>query len=181
MRLQKIFLLISMMLLAGLLIASSVEAHAEGKMQLAAVTAGPYKLTVWTSPDPARVGQVHVAAAIVSAEDALPVLDAEVAVQLVQQGGEGVVLNGQATREDSTNKFLYEAIFEAPVEGNYRATIQVTGTDGQQGEVAFDMEVEPPPPFIVGAAVLVILGVVTMGAIWFYLRSPQSGPIISNQ
>ena len=178
MRLQRIFLWMSMVLLAGLLFVSSVEAHAGGKIQLASADAGPYKLTVWTSPDPLWVGEVHVAAAIVSAEDALPILDAQVDIQLSLQNGESVVLNGQATREDSTNKFLYESIFEVPVEGDYRTTIQVTGADGQQGEVAFDMEVEPAPPLVLGALALIILGVVTGGAVWFYLRSTQPQPIL---
>jgi hypothetical protein len=179
-KLQRIILLISGLLLTGLFLVSSVEAHAGGKMQLASVEAGPYMLTVWTSPEPVQVGEVHVAAAIVSAYDALPILDAQVDVRLWLQNGENVVLNGRATREDSTNKFLYESVFEVPVEGSYQTTIQVTGADGQQGDVAFDMEVVPRPPLVLGVIALIILAVVTGGAVWFYLRSSQPELIVEN-
>lgn len=151
-------------------------------MQLASAEAGPFKLTVWTSPDPARVGEVHVAAAVVSAEDALPILDADVFVELIPQSGQGEVLSGQATTEASTNKFLYERIFEIPAEEIYVVSVTVTDSSGQQGEASFPLAVEPPPPLIFGIAAVLVLAMVTGGAVWFYLRSttPKGEEAVAN-
>lgn len=121
-------------------IAGPVEAHTEGKMQLSAAPAGPYKITVWTSPDPATPDELHVALAVVLAEDASPVLDAEVSVELIPaDGGPGLVET--ATTKGSENKFLYEAIFQPPNPGLYQVDIQVSGADGVTGNTSFDLEI----------------------------------------
>ena len=75
--------LLSLLTLVILLIANnSVFAHVEGKMQLSAADAGPYKVTAWTSPDPAEIGEIHVALSIFRADDASPILDADVNVTM---------------------------------------------------------------------------------------------------
>ncbi len=129
---------IGFLLLLGL--AQPVAAHTEGKMQLSAAEAGPYKLTVWTSPDPAGVGELHVAVALVLAEDASPVLDAQINVQLTPvDGGSGQ--SRPATTEDSENKFLYEAVFEPTEPGLYQIDILVNGADGSMGEAGFELDI----------------------------------------
>lgn len=117
-----------------------VGAHTAGKMQLSAAPAGPYKMTVWTSPEPATLDELHIALAVVLAEDASPVLDAEVLVQLIPADG-SLVLEEPATTEDSENKFLYEAIFEPATPGLYQVDIQVSGIDGATGDASFDLEI----------------------------------------
>lgn len=134
--------LASIILLLILLATSSAAAHTEGKMQLASEAAGPYKLTVWTSPEPVTVGELHVAIAAVLAEDASPVLDAAVQVELAALEGSGQSISAQATAEDATNKFLREAIFELTEAGPYLATIKVEGVDGATGSASFEFEVE---------------------------------------
>jgi hypothetical protein len=117
-----------------------ISAHTAGKMQLSAAPAGPYKMTVWTSPEPATLDELHVALAVVLAEDASPILDAEVIVQLVPVDG-SPVLKELATTEDSENKFLYEAIFDPPNPGFYQVDIQVIGSDGGTGDASFELEI----------------------------------------
>lgn len=117
-----------------------VGAHTAGKMQLSAAPAGPYKMTVWTSPEPATLDELHIALAVVLAEDASPVLDAEVLVQLIPANGSPVLVES-ATTEDSDNKFLYEAIFEPATPGLYQVDIQVSGIDGATGDASFDLEI----------------------------------------
>ncbi|MFZ0546205.1 MAG: hypothetical protein WAM60_12240 [Candidatus Promineifilaceae bacterium] len=176
MRLQKLFWIAAIVLSGGLLYVGVAEAHAGGKMQVASMDAGVYKLTVWTSPNPAYVGQVHVATAVVSAEDALPVLDASVFVNLVPQSLQGEGFSKEATTDDSVNKFLYESIFDITAEDTYQVTVTVNGADGNQGEVTFDLEVVPGPPLFLVLAALVVLGIVTGGAVWFYLRATSPTP-----
>lgn len=117
------------------------EAHTEGKMQLASAPAGPFKLTVWTSPDPAETGELHVAVAVVMAEDASPVLDADVTVQLAPVNADGQTLSLPATAEDSENKFLYEAVFEPAAAGIYLVNLKVVAADGSIGESSFELQV----------------------------------------
>jgi len=114
-------------------------AHTEGKLQLSAASAGPFQTSVWTSPDPAAVGEIHVAVSVVLAEDASPVLDAAVLVQLTLLE-DGAVLSAPATTEDSANKFLYEAILEPDHPGPYLVTIEISGSDGGNGAVSFELE-----------------------------------------
>lgn len=128
-------------LLLTVLATGSAAAHTEGKMRLASEAAGPYKLTVWTSPEPASVGELHVAVAVVLAEDASPVLDAGVLVELAALGDSGQVISAQATAEDAANKFLREAILELTAAGPYMATVTVNGVDGATGSASFEFEV----------------------------------------
>jgi hypothetical protein len=175
MKKQRQLFILWLLLIAGLLAAPVVQAHAGGKMQIASADAGDFKLTIWTSPDPARTGEIHVAAAVASAETALPILDATVFVELEPQNAQVETLRQQATTEDSTNQFLYESIFEVPAEGLYQVSVMVDGTGGEKGDVTFDLLVEPAPPLILGIIALVILAGVTGGAVYLYLRwtAPQ--------
>jgi hypothetical protein len=181
MKLRKFSLVFSWLIAASLLITGLVEAHAGGKMQVASKDAGPFKLTVWTSPDPARTGQVHVATAVASAEDALPVLDAEVYVELADQNGQGETLDGQATTDNSTNQFLYEHIFDVPNEGLYEVTVTAIGSNLEFGAVSFDLQVEAPPSLALGIVALVIVAIVTGVAVWFYLGSTSPQPALEDE
>jgi hypothetical protein len=104
-------------------------------------------------------------------EDALPVLNAEVFIELVPKDGVGQSYEGEAVTDNSANQFLYEVIFELPDEGLYEVTVTAIGSDFQFGSVSFDLEVVTAPPLGPGIAALVVLAIVTGVAVWFYLRS----------
>jgi len=166
------------LIIAGLLFTGLAEAHTGGKMQLASEDAGPFKLTVWTSPDPAVTGEIHVATAVASAETALPILNSEVYIEMIPQDGQGESLSGQATTDNSSNRFLYETIFNVSSEGLYEVTITIVGPGVDWGEATFDLEVGSPPPLGLGIAALVGLAVITGVAVWFYLRSTTPQPAL---
>jgi hypothetical protein len=170
-RLLLLFAGLGLILLAGLV--PPVKAHTEGKMQLAATPAGPFKLTVWTSPDPAEVGEIHVAAAVVLAEDASPILGADVLIELTPIEGEGEMLSALATAEDATNKFLYEAVFEVSETGMYRVNLTVAEDEGPTGEASFLIEVTSPSGFNWWLLIPVALG---LGVVAFFLFGRWGGP-----
>lgn len=170
---KRLIVVLCFLVAAGMVVTGVVEGHAGGIMQVASQDAGPFKLTVWTSPDPAVPGEVHVATAVASAESALPILDAEVFIQLVPQNDGIELLEGTATTEESVNQFLYETIFDVEEEGLYEVKVLVTGSDGGQGEVSFALEVEEAPSLVLGLVGIVVLAVITGAAVWFYLRSTQ--------
>jgi hypothetical protein len=139
----------------------TAAAHTEGKLQLAAVTAGPYQLSVWTSPDPTEIGEVHVAVSVVLAEDASPVLDATVLVQMTELDS-GTMLSSPATTEDSENKFLYEAVLSPDMPGTYEVEINVGDNHDRSGEASFVLEVEGRsgfnPLYYIPIAILIVGG-----------------------
>jgi hypothetical protein len=127
------------------------QAHGGGTPQLTNAEAGPYLVSVWTEPDPIRVGEFHVTVAVLESPDPSSsgreggdlVLDAtvQVGVKPVSQAGQTLV--AYATRENAVNKLLYEADLDLPSEGQWRVDIQVEGPAGI-GSTGFDIEAAPP-------------------------------------
>ena len=95
-------------------------AHGTGKPRLNNVDAGPFRLTVWTSPDPTRVGEVHVT--VLPPNGAAP--------SLVQN----------AARQETFLQTYYESYFDLSTVGEWQTKIVVTSAAGI-GEVEFPMQV----------------------------------------
>lgn len=161
------------MLLLVLLTNQPVEAHTEGKMQLSAESAGPFKMTVFTSPDPAEVGEIHVSALIFTAEDASPVLNADVTVAFAPLGGNGPTLTEQALQGDAENNLLFEAILDVAELGNYLATVTIEDPAGQQGAASFELDVTSSGGF---NWLILILALFLGSAVllWFVFRRKQA-------
>ena len=121
--------------------ARSLRAHGGGLLQVAAEPAGPYKVSVWTSPTRLEAGSPgHITVSVAGEADA-PVLDAKVLVQIIS-GETGEIMSVPATTAQSTNKLFYEADMILPEIGRYPMTIQINGSQGS-GEVTFLIEVQP--------------------------------------
>jgi hypothetical protein len=162
--------------------ARTAQAHGGGTLQLTNAAAGPYRVSAWTQPDPARAGTLHLSIAVSAAppgsaelaevgaaesEAGDVVLDAAVRVQVQPLDGAGETLTAQASRQDSANKFLYEADMELPDAGQWRVEVQVEGPAGV-GVAGFDLQVLPAPanplaalgwPLWAGLGLVVALGV----------------------
>jgi hypothetical protein len=126
------------------------QAHGGGTPQLTNAEAGPYRVSVWTQPDPIRVGELHVTVAVSepsgqrNAGDL--VLDATVRVQVEPVGQDEESLVAFATRENAVNKLFYEADLDLPVEGQWRVVTWVEGPAGAGG-VSFDIQASSPSAF----------------------------------
>jgi hypothetical protein len=133
--------------------AHPVQAHSGGTPQLTNAEAGPYRVSVWTGPDPVRAGELHVSVAVVEStepgasqeEIGNLVLNATVQVRVEPIGQTGDALIAYATHENAVNKLLYEADLDLPAEGQWRVTIQVEGPAGA-GSAAFEIEALPTSP-----------------------------------
>jgi hypothetical protein len=130
-------------------LARPAQAHGGGTLQLANAAAGPYRVSAWTEPEPPRAGTLHLSMAVsaprpgaAEAEAGDVVLDAAVRVQVQPLDGAGQTLTAQASRQDSANKFLYEADMELPAAGRWRVEVQVEGPAGA-GVAGFDLQVMP--------------------------------------
>lgn len=121
------------------------RAHGGGTPQLENATAGPYVVSVWTSPDPARVGAYHLTLSVAQPDEAgnagEPVLGADVVVRLTPQSAAGEPLTAHASNEAADNKLFYEADVELPAAGAWAVQVTVDGPDGR-GETGFEIEAQ---------------------------------------
>lgn len=113
-----------------------------GTIRLASTPAGPYAITVYTSPSPLRVGPIDVSVLVQRAGGQGNVEDARVEVVLTPLDGSAPAGRGQAflaTREQATNKLFYAAHIELPISGRWRVETRVRGTAGE-GAAAFEVD-----------------------------------------
>jgi hypothetical protein len=150
-RLAPILLGLTLLALSG---TRPAVAHGGGTPQVTNAEAGPYLVSVWTEPNPIRVGEFHVTVAVLESpapgssarESGDPVLDATVQVRVAPASETGKALIADATRENAVNKLMYEADLDLPSEGQWRVDIQVEGPTGT-GSTGFDIEAAPPAVF----------------------------------
>jgi hypothetical protein len=144
-------------------------------MQLASAPAGPFLLTVWTGPDPARAGPLHVSTAVAHAADNTPALQETVTIQVNALADETIRLNKTATTENSANKFLYEADFLLPSAGPYQVTVEVRNQNGEGGSASFDLSVEEGSPFNWTLILLAAVALLSLASVLWYARTtPKS-------
>ena len=160
------------------LIAETASAHGGGVARLTNAEAGPYRLFVWTTPEPLLVGEVHITISVVQASsdsrsdeanrrDALDiaVTDANVQVRFEQVAQPATVFTLQAGHADMLNNLFYEADTELTAVGDWRISIIVEGAEGR-GEAAFEASIgqarEPNWPLIGGASVALIVIILLM-------------------
>ncbi len=117
-------------------------AHGGGEPQIVAAALGPYRVNVWTAPEPPRVGPLHVTIAVYRPGVRMdtPVADARVTVVVRHEGGRA--LRAQVPANPAYPHY-YEADFELPEPGRWEVTIDIA-VDGEQGRFAFPLQVQPP-------------------------------------
>lgn len=156
----------------SLALINRASAHGGGAPRLVDVEAGPYRLYVWSKPEPLRVGDAHFTIGVF--EPALeglpdkPVLDATVEVVMIPVS----LLNlapwsGLASREASANPIYYEADFTLPAPGAWRAELIVSGPAGS-GSADFEMTVLPPA---INWALIGGGAAIAMAAGWWFWNS----------
>jgi hypothetical protein len=131
-----------------------------GRVQVAKAPAGPYLVSVWTSPDPPRVGALDVSLAVMEPRTERALLDATARVTLLPSGGPGPGFVRELRSGADGNPLLYHAVLEIPHQGTWHAIVRVEGSAGH-GEIGFELAVEPAPSLLwtlaPGVGVLVAL------------------------
>jgi hypothetical protein len=151
------------------------SAHGAGKMQLASAPAGPFLLTVWTGPDPARVGSLHISTAVAHAADNTPALEETVTIQLNALHDPTIRLHKTATTEDATNKFLYEADFLLPSAGSYEVIVSAHNQNNEGGAASFNLTVEQDSPFNWTLILLAAVALLSLAGVLWYARTTPKG------
>ena len=142
-----------------LLSAAPALAHGGGKQQIAGEPSGPYRLYVWTSPDPWRVGQAHTTVAVTRLLDngeETPATGLQVFVTY-QQGAQSERV--AAVEQTGAQQGFYEADAPLNTTGEWQATVEVSGAEGA-GMVRFIESVLAANEFnwwLIGGGVLLAL------------------------
>ncbi len=130
-----------LMLLICMLSPGRVLAHGGvGIQHLNNEPAGPYRVYVWSDPEPPQVGEYHVIIALTEniAGDATglaggPVLDAYVSVEMAHQDS-GTTLSARASHDDALNKLFYTATFAPPSKGIWSVQVRIAAPACEDGE-----------------------------------------------
>jgi hypothetical protein len=125
-------------LVASLLQASDSLRANGGTLRLARAEAGAYLVSVWTQPDPPRVGRLDVSVAVMRPHDGVPVLDVATTVAAQHADDPTSSVARVATRGGGGNLLLYHADLESPRPGRWRVTVTVQAPSGQ-GSASFDV------------------------------------------
>jgi len=138
---------VALLALAMLAITAGVSsAHGGGTPQLSDVEAGPFRLFVWTSPEPWRAGgEAHVTVAVTSLDAAgqtIPVDDASVAIELAPAGTPERAIVLAATPLAGAGVGFYEGDTSLSQAGEWDVSVKVSAAAGT-GDAGFVYQVMP--------------------------------------
>lgn len=168
---------IALLLLVVLVLASMpapAAAHGGGVPRLVNASAGPYRVSAWTQPDPVRTGDLHVTIAVSDPVSGAPVLNTAVEAAVTRSGFAGEPAFTPAPRGFSPNKLFHEIDLEIAAKGSYQVTVRVKGPGGS-GQNRFELDVLPAAPGVSGsltAAAVAAAALIT--ALLFYARNQTS-------
>jgi hypothetical protein len=120
------------MLLLAIIGFARLEAQADGGAVQFGKSAGPFVITVFTTPTPLRAGPVDISLMIQSRENQQPVLDCQTLVQLHKEGA--MSISAEATHETAHNKLFYGAQVKIPEPGPWELDVAI-----KQGDVSIDV------------------------------------------
>jgi len=125
-----------------LMILARAAALADGGTVQLRKEAGPFVITVFTSPAPLSAGPVDISLLLQNRNGLEPVLDA--GVSLILHGPSGAGISARPTREQAQNKLLYAAPVTFAEPGQWRLDITIL-KDGQRTSATGTIDVAPAP------------------------------------
>lgn len=123
----------------------AVPAYGDGGLIRAAETIGNYRVTVFTTPTPLRVGPVDFSVLVQDAKKNGPLMNVDVQICLSSIENSMPDMCWTATSEAATNKLYHAAKFELPRAGRWRVMVEIDGVHGP-GQIQFPIEIEKPLP-----------------------------------
>jgi hypothetical protein len=114
----------------GLIVLATGPARGDGGTLRLSERVGPYRISVFTSPEPLRVGPADVSVFVQDADSGSAVATAGVHLTLAPAGREGPALSYTATADQAVNKLLRAASLDLPAAGPWRIAVDVEGPRG---------------------------------------------------
>lgn len=155
--------------------AAIVSAHGGGTIQIENARVGDYVFSVWALPNPLRVGEAHISAAVseIGATNAdgrvLPgkaVLNLPLTLTARPTTGSDTPLQHLLTHADALNPQFYEADFELPSAGAWEMAFVLDGMPTP----SFTIDVEKAPFPINLLALITIPILLALWTIWQKMR-----------
>ena len=108
-------------------LAASVPLWADGGTVVLQKRSGPFLITLFSDPNPVRVGRADLSVMCQKAEDTSPILDAKVLLHLRRpsSGADILEFTLPAKHENASNKLLYAAALDLPSPGNWKINVDV--------------------------------------------------------
>lgn len=104
--------------------------------------AGPLTISIFSSPEPLRVGSADLSVMVQKSQDNSAVLDANVRMHLRQSRADGIAeVVAPARHNDASNKLLYAAHVNLPSAGKWQLAATVESPNGS-AEVASTINVQ---------------------------------------
>lgn len=126
-----------------LLLCLTGRAMADGGRLRFRKSAGPFLVTLFTTPDPLTPGRADFSVAIEQPGVAGIVSNAKVVFVLSQPGTPNPPLMLNASHSQASTRFLQAANFSLPHDGLWLVTIKVS-SNGQSGVCSGELRVDPP-------------------------------------
>ncbi|MEZ4729236.1 MAG: hypothetical protein R3E79_19055 [Caldilineaceae bacterium] len=182
------WLTISCTLLCALILSlagtAPLYAHGGGVPRLTGELAGPYRIFVWSQPEPLRVGEIHLSIGVVKAVvdgdqagNALdePVTNAAVTVSLQPVTANVLPIRTRAILQEQLGSYYYEADATLPTAGDWHFTIDVSGDLGSGsaafvGTVATAREINWVLLMTAGVLLLFLLGLI---GVWNRMQAKE--------
>jgi hypothetical protein len=155
-------------LIAGLAGPLSVAPNG-GTVRVAKAPVGPYLVSVWSQPDPARVGRLDVSVAVMRPATEEALLDARVALTAERAGAGGGAATVTLVPGAGGNPLYYHRLVEIPAPGRWRLTVAVEGAAGA-GRTTFEIDVEPARSPAWGVALGAAAG---LAVLWWIVRGSR--------
>jgi hypothetical protein len=124
------------------IILAQVSAFADGGTVQLRKEAGPFVITVFTSPAPLSAGPVDVSLLLQNRNGLEPVLDAS--ISLILRDRSGAEIRAQPTREQAQNKLLYAAPVTFAESGKWQLDITIL-RNGERTGATGSIDVAPAP------------------------------------
>jgi hypothetical protein len=116
-------------MLAFLVLGPAEPARGDGGTLRLSEHVGPYRISVFTSPEPLRIGIADVSVFVQDAGSGAAAADAVVRLTLTPVAGSGAVVY-TATADQAVNKLLRAAAVDLPAAGLWRLGVDVEGPRG---------------------------------------------------
>lgn len=134
---------IPIFLLFAALILAQATAFADGGTVQLRKEAGPFVVTVFTSPAPLSAGPVDISVLLQKRNGLEPVLDADVSI-LLRSDASGADIRTRPTRQQAQNKLLYAAPVTLEEPGKWQLAVTIL-RNGERTDATGTIEVAPAP------------------------------------
>jgi hypothetical protein len=159
----------------------SAAAHADGGRLRMHEPAGPFVVTLFTTPDPLRAEEADFSVALERAGTGELVSDADITLRLTPEEGERGAIELQATRQAATSAFMQAADVKLPHAGNWKVMVLVKrGVESGSCETTVDVRPALPIGGQIFWEILLVPFAILIFAVHRWLKRKQRRPIAAS-